>query len=152
MHPGNDGLQQSIKQVHVHHGHFIYDDSVCSKRILRIAVESDCSCRLLILHLPVHFQHPVYGSGFISRCFRHPLRGSSGRGCQHDIQTFIGIIPDNGIDRRRFSCSRSAGNDHDTVADTFKHRFTLQIIQHNVSFPFHIQNPLLLIILSRRRK
>ena len=59
----------------------------------------------------------------------HPFCCASGRSCQQDIHVALFKIPDDRVDRRRFSGTRTARDYQKSAVDRLNHRADLQFIQ-----------------------
>ena len=80
--------------------------------------------------------------GFAACRFRHALGSPSGRRCQQDLLSFVFEKTDQGVDRRRLSCSRSAGDDQNAGVRSAPDGFSLQVIQGDLLFRFDPCDPL----------
>ena len=103
-----------MHQVHIHHGHFIYDDGVRLQGIVPVFLEiREGAGRIL---LPVLFfvraapdaQQAVDGHGFPSGGLRHAAGRPARGGRQQDIQVLRLKIMDDRIDGGRFACAGTA--------------------------------------------
>ena len=145
-------LQKSVKEIHIHHGHLIYNDDIRLQGVILpplkpvisfFFVSSSAARRGHILPVEKAFpvrvirdrpdpQQTMNRHGWLSGRLRHAPGSPPCRGSQKHIQTILFKKTDDGIDRSRLTRSGTARNHQDRVFRRLQNCFPLQRIQSDM--------------------
>ena len=88
------------------------------------------------LHTAIQFQHPVYGTGFVSCHLTHTLRRPARRSCKKNFQPLRFKILNNGIDGSSLARTRPSCYDEQSISHGFLYGIHLLFIQFHLILLF----------------